>query len=203
MCNYKKYKNRQQLFGNYGYKKHLFFHYLKDEVLTTIGNYLSFIRHPINFFFCLKYPFWTLRNVWDGHFMGYSSTWYDSIPDGWKTAFGKQLSEDIKKAGKQTRKRLHKYVNWKNMITWEQIKEKYGTLRLYASCSEEIYNVLQKYEKMSEYYCIECGKPSKYMTKDWVEFYCEDCFNKWLDNNKFPIKEQKEIRKLCRIRRRK
>lgn len=63
MCSYKQYKNRQQLFGKYGQTKNLFFHYLKDEVLSNIINYLSFIWHPVNFFFCLKYPFWTLRNV--------------------------------------------------------------------------------------------------------------------------------------------
>lgn len=131
--------------------------------------------------------------------MGYSSTWYDSIPKGWKIAFGKQLSDDIKKAGKQTRKKSHKHISWKNMITWEQIKEKYGTLRLYASCSEEIFMVLQKYEDMSKDYCIECGKPAKYMTKDRITFYCEDCFNDWLDRNKFPVKEQRAIRKTCKI----
>ena len=48
-----------------------------------------------NFFFCLRYPFWKSRNVWTGKFCGYSSTSYDWIPEGWRKAFGKELSKDI------------------------------------------------------------------------------------------------------------
>ena len=59
---------------------------------------MKLIRKIKNFFFCLKYPFWKLRNVWTGKFRGYESTFYDWIPDGWRIAFGKQLSKDIKKA---------------------------------------------------------------------------------------------------------
>lgn len=30
--------------------------------------------------------------------MGYGHTLYDEIPEGWRKAFGKQLSRDLKKA---------------------------------------------------------------------------------------------------------
>lgn len=144
--------------------------------------HLSFLWHLKKFFFCLKYPFWKSRNVWDGSFLGYSFTWYDSIPQGWRKAFGKELSKEIKLAGKATRKRLHKHIKWKDLITWHQIKEKYGELRLYASSSDEIQKVLEKYEHKSIGYCFICGKPARYKTRNWIEFYCQDCFDVYLDN---------------------
>ena len=84
--------------------------------------HISFLWHWKNFFLCLKYPFWKTRNAFTGKFLGYSFTWYDYIPNGWRLAFGKQLSDDIKKAGKESRKRLG-YMSWKKMLTWEQIKD--------------------------------------------------------------------------------
>ncbi len=132
-----------------------------------------------NFLFCLRYPFWKSRNVFSGKTLGYSFTWYDDIPRGWQIAFGKQLSKDIKQAGKMTRKRLKKHIKWKDLISFQQIKEKYGELCLYASSSEEIEKVLEKYELLSLGYCINCGKPARYRTKGWIEYYCEDCYIKY------------------------
>ena len=139
-------------------------------------NYISAIFHPIKFFKCLKYPFIKTRNRWTGKFMGYTFTEDEQIPRGWYKAFGKDLLNDIKKAGKESRKRIGKHLSWKKMITWEQIKEKFGTLRLYASATDEIMLVLDKYEIMSRFYCINCGKKAKYVTHGWIEYYCEDCF---------------------------
>ena len=150
--------------------------------------HISFLWHWKNFFFCLRYPFWKARNVFSGKFRGYSITWYDYIPNGWRLAFGKQLSDDIKKAGKESRKRLG-YKSWKNLISWQQIKEKYGELRLYASATDEIMHVLEKYELLSSGYCINCGKPARYMTQGWIEYLCEDCF---IDDMKNVTSEEKE-----------
>lgn len=141
-------------------------------------NHISFLWHPINFFFLLKYPFMRSRNVWTGKFSGYKYTMYDEIPDGWKKAFGRQMLKDIKKAGKASRRRLHKHWSWKAMLQWSQIKEKYGSLRLYASTTEEIYEVLEHYESISEDYCINCGKPSEYMTSGWIVPLCGECMEK-------------------------
>lgn len=157
--------------------KHNWFKFKKSAFV----NHLSFLWHPKNFFLCLKYPFWKATNVWDKSFLGYSFTWYEAIPKGWRKAFGKELSKDIKLAGKATRKRLHKHIKWKDLINWEQIKEKYGELCLYASASEEIQKILEKYECKSIGYCFICGKPARYKTRDWIEFYCEDCFDAYLD----------------------
>ena len=148
------------------------------------------IRCIKNYFFCKKYPFWKITDNWYNYntstsdkrkgsknfFVVYNYTWYDDIPTGWQKAFGKQLCRDIKKAGELTRKRLHKHAKWEDMIEFQQIKEKWGELCLYASASDEIQNVLEKYELLSSCYCINCGKPARYRTHGWIEFYCEDCF---------------------------
>ena len=61
-----------------------------------------------------------------------------------------------------------------------QIKEKYGTLRLYhEGIPEKIYDEIEeweaKYDKLSEKTCIHCGKPAKYMSIGWISPWCEDC----------------------------
>ena len=143
---------------------------------TAFVRHISFLWHWKNFFLLLKYPFYRVYNRWTGKFMGYAYTELDSVPQGWRKAFGKQMSKDIKAAGKASRKASNKRLSWKQMITWEQIKEKYGGLRLYAAATDEIQKVLDKYELLSEGYCIECGQPARYKTPGWIEYYCKECF---------------------------
>lgn len=121
-----------------------------------------------NFFFCLQYPFWKSRNVWDDSFCGYSCTWYDDIPNGWRRAFGKALSRDLKIALKKD--------NLLKQFRFIQIKEKYGSLRLYSQgYGEHSLEVIRRYEEKSKDYCIICGNPAKYVTYNWIEYYCEKC----------------------------
>ena len=61
-----------------------------------------------------------------------------------------------------------------------QIKEKYGTLRLYhEGVPEKIYAEVEeweaKYDGLSEKTCIHCGKPAKYVSIGWISPWCEDC----------------------------
>lgn len=61
-----------------------------------------------------------------------------------------------------------------------QIKEKYGTLRLYSgSIPSEIYDELSdwemKYDKLSSQICINCGKPATHMTTGWITYICDEC----------------------------
>ena len=159
--------------------------------------HISFLWHWKNFFFFMKYPFWKCYSRWDDKFMGYGYSEYNLIPKGWKIAFGKQLSEDIKKAGKESRRRLG-YHSWKKLITWQDIKEKYGELRLYAEATDEITHVLERYELLSLGYCVNCGKPARYKTRGWIEYYCEDCFISNLGINHSQDEIQKEL-KDCRL----
>ncbi len=121
-----------------------------------------------NFFFCLKYPFWKIYNVWSGKFGGYDWTMYDAIPIGWRKAFGKQFSIELKAA-------LIK-DNQLRSFRFTDIKEKYGTLRLHHSgAGKNTDYVLSRFEFLSRCYCIDCGKPARYITSGWVEFLCEEC----------------------------
>ena len=145
-------------------------------------------------------------NVWTGKFCGYGFTEYDNISLGWQKAFGKKMLKDIKKAYKLDKKDFPK-LTWKKALRWEQIKSKYGTLRLYASATARIMAVLRKYEDMSSYYCECCGRPSEYETQGWIEFLCERCFVRDVRCGLGPkvteeeaeekIKEAKEI---CKIK---
>lgn len=105
--------------------------------------------------------------------MGYDHTLYDHIPEGWRKAFGNQLSKELKKQLKKD--------NQLKTFRFSQIKEKYGTLRLYNfGCSEECMKLLNKYEKLSKEYCIECGKKAKYKTEGYVLYLCEECFEEYI-----------------------
>jgi len=64
-----------------------------------------------------------------------------------------------------------------------QIKEKFGTLRFYASFPEEYtergWNLIFKAEEESAETCETCGQPGEMRINDgWRSVNCEDCFNK-------------------------
>ena len=57
-----------------------------------------------------------------------------------------------------------------------QIKEKYGMLRWYDfGGSRKIYDIISKYEGISQVTCICCGKPATKITTGWISPYCDDC----------------------------
>ena len=186
---------------------------------------INIFRYLKNFFFCLKYPFWKMTDSWycvntsindrrigsKNFFVNYSSTWYDDIPHGWRKAFGKDLSRELLVTGKKyikEQKKLGKKVSWRNIISFDQIKEKYGELRLYASATQELMHILEKYELLSTFYCICCGKKARFISQGWIEFYCEKCFEKYecwkYDSNaheKVPLDEEsmKKYKDKCKI----
>lgn len=124
-----------------------------------------------------KYPFL----AWYGNplYSGYNEetitsdyTWEDELPEGWKKAFCPQMWDELKA--------ILEKANYVDQFRFAQIKEKYGTLRLYHSgvpeaIFEEICAWESKYEGLSEQVCINCGKPAKYMTTGWISFFCEEC----------------------------
>ena len=138
------------------------------KIWRYLKKFFTVIR---NIFLCLRYPFLKSRNFWSGKFLGYSYTRYEDIPLGWRKAFGKQFLKELKCCLKKN----------KELKTFRflEIKEKYGTLRLSCACaSHETYEVLNKYEALSEQYCINCGEKAKYITDGWIQFLCERCFKR-------------------------
>ena len=171
-------------------KKHL--HSFKFRLNWFFTHTLTFpFRWIRNYFFCLKYPFWRSRNVWTDKPSGYSYTRYEEIPDGWRKAFGKQLSKDLKKA-------LIKDGYLKE-FRFSQIKEKWGELCLYNfGTGKESGKVIEKYELMSRGYCFICGKPARYVTDGWVSYLCEDCFNREI-LSRIDEKNVEGVKKQCRL----
>ena len=96
---------------------------------------------------------------------------WDAVEPGWNKAFGKQYLNELKKQLKKD-KMLY---SWRIM----DIKEKWGYFCLYCNYgSEELYNIISKYESLSWDTCIKCGKPATHTSKGWISPYCEDCVNK-------------------------
>jgi len=150
-----------------------------------INNLKYFFKYQIkvpfvviyNFFYFMKYPFWQPRNVWTGK-KYWTFTEYNQISPGWRAAFGKQLTKDLKEALKKS-KQLKTFY-------FLEIKEKWGALCLYnTGGSEEVNKVITYYERLSICYCEDCGKPARYTRLGgWVGYICADCFNKSLE--KYP-----------------
>lgn len=102
-----------------------------------------------------EFPFLLPRNRFTGEVpenYDYSHTELDSMPEGWRKAFGIQLCKELKHALGEN---LH---NYRVM----QIKEKYGDLCWYdAGGNDKTFKILDKYQTISAHTCIICGKPGE------------------------------------------
>jgi hypothetical protein len=71
---------------------------------------------------------------------------------------------------------LH-HAGWDKEIC--QVKEKFGGLRFYInSGSEEIFNIIHKYEELSYKICEECGEPGEVRGGGWIQTLCDKHYNK-------------------------
>ena len=141
-----------------------------------------------------RYPFLLPRNVWTDKVIpdyDYEFTEYDNIATGWRIAFGELLLEDLRDALVKT--------DYLDKFRFTQIKEKYGSLRLYCNgAPEEVYDVLQKYEFISEYICIKCGSYHACIVDDygWYLPLCKECWdnsNKWREENGYKVISYEEV----------
>ena len=113
-----------------------------------------------------KYPFLKINDSSESG--NWSNCWLDDLEPGWRKAFGNTLCEELAIALKEDdcEKEFH----------FEQIKEKYGALRLYASgYGMKTRDVLTKYEELSKYICGHCGKPATKITRGWIYPLCDSC----------------------------
>ena len=122
-----------------------------------------------------KYPFLLPRNRFSGEVVKgyeYEFTELDSMPDGWRTAFGLQMVEEISQ--------ILKKVGYDKKYRIAQIKEKFGMLRWYdngypTSISKELNECIRKYENLSYETCIICGSKADGYTKGWIMPVCKLC----------------------------
>lgn len=125
------------------------------------------------------HPYLLPRSVWTGKVVkGYDYTWteYDCLGKGWKIGFGKFLLEDLRESCLKT--------GYLDKLQFSQIKEKYGRLCLYNfGAPQEVHDVIQKYEFISQYICYYCGSPEATIVDDygWYLPVCKCCWDK---NNK-------------------
>ena len=124
-----------------------------------------------------RYPFTTPVD-WYGKLMppkrhNYMFTAWDDMPDGWRKAFGRYLAEDIDKALKADG------INPRDFY-FHQIKEKYGSLRMYANMSaDNVDRVIDTYSQISENVCIMCGRPDvSVINTGWISPVCKRCYYK-------------------------
>lgn len=104
----------------------------------------------------------------------------DFLPEGWTDTFIPEMKKELARM-------LGNYVD--DFVVF-QIKEKYGTMRMYWSWADRDYDeneiedlkgitseieaIVKKYETISENTCVVCGKPSTKMTTGWVIPVCDE-----------------------------
>jgi len=124
-----------------------------------------------------KYPFLALKSYdFDNDIYyipddyDYMVTWLDFMPEGWYKAFGLQLCEELKEA-------LDEY-NYADKYIIDEVKEKYGELRIYDTGIPQgcrVWDVIKKYTDLSRRTCITCGAPATKMSLGWISPYCDKC----------------------------
>lgn len=98
----------------------------------------------------------------------YISLW-DEVPNGWTKNFGRIFCDEIKKTLEN--------IGYTGEITFEQCKEKYGGLRVYATAPHEVQEIISIYGRIAENICCGCGKPHVPMLNlSWISPCCKDCY---------------------------
>lgn len=119
-----------------------------------------------------QYPWLRLRDLYSGE-IDTEHDAMDDMPEGWKKAFGSMMCEELDAAIKA--------AGLEDEFIFEQVKEKFGDLRMYYSPhNREINEIIYKYETLSNNICIHCGKPDVPMINvmGWIRPSCRECYNK-------------------------
>jgi hypothetical protein len=78
------------------------------------------------------------------------------------------------------------YKTGKPSFEITQIKEKYGSLRIYTNfTNDDIEALIEKYEALSLKTCEECGEKGspRNIIKGWIRTLCNKCFRKLKEDN--------------------
>lgn len=145
-------------------------------------------------FLCIRFPFLNTERGWKDHVRPIQTvTWLGAMPIGWRKRFGIDFCKELKKAILSSGGR--EYMRTFHII---DLKEKYGSLNVYTSgATPEVERVIEKYEYISQFVCVDCGKDAVKKTyRGWICPYCEDCLPKdseWIWIN--PIYGWSDLRK--------
>lgn len=167
----------QSLFG----KHVIYYHVSKNEVTSTNYGFQWKMLQIVKNKFYLKLVAiidWINQYIINPICFIPTYTELDAMPKGWRKCFGIQMCKEIKASLKRSNY-LYKYRIM-------QIKEKYGSLRWYdGAAPEEVHRIIQKYEYISERTCILCGRPATKISNGWLSPYCDDCYNKYFNDEQY------------------
>lgn len=103
-----------------------------------------------------------------------NETWLDSVPKGWQPLFLALC--------KQIKENLVFYKVPLDKFAFDQVKEKYGELRIYwhidsrnSKVYENISSLIDQAEIRSKDLCSVCGEPATHMSTGWVRPFCLKC----------------------------
>lgn len=129
-----------------------------------------------NYELCMKYPIIIPHNVWTGEVVkdyNYEYTKLDSIPPGWRSAFGDSWARDVQKIIDKLPEEIQ------DKIYIMDLKEKYGQFRQYFSYyNNELDEIISQYERLSERTCLRCGAPATKISMGWIYPWCDTCAEK-------------------------
>ena len=130
--------------------------------LILIKWYLQRVPHVIrNILINIRFPFLIPK------YLNITHSWYYSIPEGWRKAFGIQLCKEIKKSLKE---------NKCNNFYITDIKEKFGELNIYeVGAPFEVCDIIHKYEYISSHTCIYCGRIATRKSEGYILPLCDKC----------------------------
>jgi hypothetical protein len=120
----------------------------------------------------INYPYLIPRDIFGTIDDIFDYTILDLVPEGWKELFIK-MCDEINNV-------LDKYnICDTSEFYFYDVKEKWGRLNVEAvnipkSIYWEVMDVMDKYYRESARVCIKCGKPAKYYTQGWVNYFCEE-----------------------------
>lgn len=124
-----------------------------------------------------RYPWLLPRSVFTDKLpkdYDYSYSLAYCFPDGWRKSFFTEMHEEI-------REELIR-CNYLDKFRVLQIKEKYARLCYYTNGIPRdcrVDEIIRKYEHISQYICIDCGKCDVPVIDDgWLTPICEKCYNK-------------------------
>jgi len=96
--------------------------------------------------------------------------WYDNgIPIG-------KLSEDYEEIISDTYVKDDEDTFTKYVRDTDDGKRVFHRFKILEKC--HVWDIIHKYEDISETVCIRCGKPAKWVTRGWISYYCDDCKKK-------------------------
>jgi len=104
--------------------------------------------------------------------------------DGWFGIIWK-MCEDIEKVlhggNRQKIEEVEAKLDHKRYFEFIQIKEKFGTLRVYHEGSypqelvQHVRDIISRAEAESRVTCEECGRPGKTRNDRWIKTLCDNC----------------------------